>query len=82
MKERIIPNEFPNVYVHVINMDTCIHECIRHTPTDDYVVFINARISHEAQMAAYKHALRHIKNHDFEKSDVQEIEFQAHRDSL
>lgn len=68
-----------NVYVHVVNMDTCVHEMVRHTPSDDYVVFINARLSDKAQRKAYRHALDHIENRDFEKSDVQQIEYEAHK---
>lgn len=33
----------------------------------------------EEQRMAYIHALKHIKNHDFESSDVQKIELTAHR---
>lgn len=43
-----------------------------------YTVFINSRLSYEAQLKAYDHALRHIKDEDFEQSDVQHIEAKAH----
>ena len=49
-------------------------------PNEDgsYTILINAKLSQEAQLKAYQHALNHIKNEDFEKYDVQDIEFQAH----
>lgn len=43
-----------------------------------YTVLINAKLSQDGQLKAYQHALNHIENGDFEKSDVQSIEFQAH----
>ena len=70
--------DYDHIYVHLINMDTCVHEMVRHTPTDDYVVFINARISDQAQHEAFEHAIEHIANNDFEKSSVQQIEAEAH----
>lgn len=50
------------------------------TPNSDgsYTILINARISHDRQLDALDHAMRHIKNNDFEKRDVQQIEAAAH----
>lgn len=45
---------------------------------DTYTIFLNARLSLDGQIKAYQHALNHINNKDFEKSDVQSIELQAH----
>ena len=49
-------------------------------PNEDgsYTIFINAGLNYEAQLKAYKHAIEHIENDDFVKSDVQEIEYSAH----
>lgn len=49
-------------------------------PNEDgsYTILINAKLSQDGQLKAYQHALNHIKNEDFEKSDIQNIEFQAH----
>ena len=41
---------------------------------DGHTVYIDDRLSHEAQIEAYRHAIRHIRNRDFEKNDVQRIE--------
>lgn len=43
-----------------------------------YTILINAKLSQDGQLKAYQHALNHINNEDFEKSDIQRIEFQAH----
>ena len=51
------------------------------TPNSDgsYTIFLNARKSYEMQKEALEHALRHIDNNDFEKTDVQQIEAEAHQ---
>ena len=50
------------------------------TPNDDgsYTIFINSRFNYETQLKAYEHAMRHIVQNDFNKTDIQEIETIAH----
>lgn len=43
-----------------------------------YTIYIDYRLSDEGRMKAYKHGLKHIRDRDFEKSDVQQIEYEAH----
>ena len=43
-----------------------------------YTIFINTRLSRDAQYKAYLHAISHIRNGDFDKDNVQEIEAEAH----
>ena len=38
----------------------------------------NSRLTHERHIESYAHAMRHIKNGDFEKQDVNQIELEAH----
>jgi hypothetical protein len=45
----------------------------------NYTIYINDRLDHEHRQQAYRHALRHIEQNDFEKENVQEIEEEAHR---
>ena len=45
-----------------------------------YTILINSRLSYEGQLKAYQHAMEHIESNDFEKNDVQKIEFDAHSD--
>lgn len=42
-------------------------------------VYINNRLSYDGQIEAFKHELKHIKNGDFERFDVQQIEFDVRR---
>lgn len=50
-------------------------------PCEDgtYSVFIDKNIASNQQLLAYNHAMKHIKNFDFEKEDVQQIESVAHK---
>lgn len=43
-----------------------------------YTILINARLSYDGQLRAYEHAMRHIRESDFAKDNVQAIETQAH----
>lgn len=43
-----------------------------------YTILINAKLSDQGRIKAYKHALKHIESEDFEKKHVQEIEASAH----
>lgn len=44
------------------------------TEDGDYIIIINARMSHHQQVRGYLHELRHIRRRDFEKGDVSEAE--------
>lgn len=45
---------------------------------DSYTIFIDSKLTIEKQREVLQHELNHIFNHDFDKSDVQEIESTAH----
>lgn len=62
----------------LIDMDVMIPEQVIENPDGTYSIFINARLNHERQIEAYAHAMKHIKKCDFEKTDVNQIEFDAH----
>lgn len=53
-------------------------EAVVPNPDGSFDIYINARLSSNQQEQAFLHAVRHIEGHDFEKSDVQIIEQQAH----
>ena len=50
-------------------------------PNEDgsYTILINSRSACNKQLEAYEHALRHIENEDFEKTDIQYIELFSHK---
>jgi len=65
-------------FTYYVDMPDNISEMV--TPCyDGYTVYINSRISEEKQHKALSHALRHIRNNDFNKTDVNSIESEAHK---
>ena len=66
------------INVQLLDMDTKIPEQLVKNDDDSYTIFLNARLSQESHLKSYFHALEHIKENDFEKEDVQQIEAEAH----
>lgn len=50
--------------------------CCTETPEGDLIVFVDAHRSRREQIKAVLHEIRH--KYDFDKTDVQEIERDAH----
>ena len=46
---------------------------------DYYTIFLNSHYDRESMIAAYSHAVNHIKRDDFDRPDVQEIENENHQ---
>lgn len=49
-------------------------------PDGSYSIFINSKLCFEAQKKVYLHELYHITNGDFEKQDVDKIEYYARKE--
>ena len=62
----------------VICLDLPTREVVVKNEDDSYTIFINAKLNYEQQMNAYLHAMKHISQDDFQKDDVQSIEYHAH----
>ena len=58
--------------------DGSAREVVTENPDGGHTVLLNARLTREAQLLAYDHAVKHIEHDDFRKEDVQEIEANAH----
>ena len=69
-----------DILVKIIDFpNTKVSEAVTANDDGSYTILLNAKMSHERLQKAYLHALGHIEHNDFEKSDVQEIEYEAHR---
>ena len=68
----------PVVNCNIINFPNSGNEMVIKNEDGTYTILINAKLSDQGRLKAYKHALRHIENDDFEKKHVQEIEASAH----
>ena len=66
------------ILVKLIDFPTKGNETVTKNEDDSYTIFINAKLSHERQLEAYAHALKHIMGDDFSKDNVNKIEFNAH----
>lgn len=57
---------------------TKVHEAL--TPNEDgsVTIFIDKNITFEAQKERFLHAIKHIRENDFNNDDVQKIETKAH----
>lgn len=68
--------------IQVIVMDfktTIASESVTENSDGSYTIFINARMSLERQREAYRHALGHIYNGDFESNkSADQIEAERH----
>lgn len=54
------------------------NEVVTENEDSTYTIFINQNLCEAKQLLAVQHALEHIHGNDFEKDDVQKIEFQRH----
>lgn len=64
-------------YTFITDLPDGIKEVV--TPCfDGFTIYIDARLDEVERIKAYKHAVRHILQRDFEKDDVQDIESDAH----
>lgn len=68
-----------NIYTYIIDLKSSVPEMVVSNPDGTYSIFLNARYSFERQQESFEHACKHIRNNDFEKTDVQTIETEAHK---
>ena len=71
-----------NIFVHIMDLPGSAEEAVTENEDGTYSIFIDAQLSPLGREKAYQHAIEHIKNGDFEKENVQEIELDAHNISV
>jgi len=69
-----------DIFTHIVNMPHGIWGHCNPNPDGSYTIFINAKLSDDMQRRVYQHELKHILNNDFEKFDVDKIEYYAHKE--
>ena len=70
-----------DINVQLVDLKTtAVDEVVRHNEDDSYTILLNRRQATNRLKTAYKHALWHIQNNDFDNKDgnIQEIEAVAH----
>ena len=66
-----------DIFVYYQNLPDGINEAVL-AGNEGYTVYIDPRQSEEGIIRSYKHAYNHILEKDFSKTNVQEIEGNAH----
>lgn len=69
----------PVVNCKLIDFPNKGREMVIPNEDDSYTVLINARLSESGRIEAYRHAMKHIAENDFDKGNVQFIESAAHK---
>ena len=54
------------------------NEVVTENEDGSYTIFLNNNLCESKRIRAFYHAINHIKERDFKKEDVQEIENKAH----
>lgn len=68
-----------DIQIRILDFPTTkVTETVTQNADGSYTIFLNSRMTQERQLESYLHAMRHITDNDFEKTDVQEIESEAH----
>lgn len=67
-----------DIFVYIVDMPTTADEMVMPC-IGGYTIYLNAKLTHQARVEAYRHALKHIERNDFERDDVQQIESEAHK---
>lgn len=68
----------PDVNVVLLDFPRPGNEMVCENEDGSFTIMINARLSYENQLKSYQHAMKHIQNNDFQKTDTQMIEAIAH----
>ena len=68
-----------DIYTYIVDLPSGVHEMVAKCP-GGYTVYLRAADSYERQREAYKHALMHIMENDYDKDSVQAIELAAHKE--
>ena len=68
-----------NVYVYLIDLPDRVDEMV--TPClDGYTIYLNAKLTYRDRIKAYMHALEHVRRNDWNKTEVQQIEYESHKE--
>lgn len=66
------------VNVKFLDLPTRVKAVSTKNEDDSYTVILNSKLNHEQNLESYKHEIRHIKNNDHDKQDVNMIELLNH----
>lgn len=67
-----------DIFIYVVDLPPGINEMVAPCEDGNFTIYLSAKLSMAGQQRAYKHAIHHILNNDFQKDNVQQIEAEAH----
>lgn len=69
-----------NAFIYPVDLKGKVRAFVRPC-VEGYTIYVDINLPHDQQVEAALHELRHIKENDFEKGNVQEIERERHGES-
>lgn len=68
-----------DIFVYLVDLPPKVAEMI--TPCENgFTIYLNARLSYQDRIKAYMHAMRHVERNDWDKTEVQQIEYESHKE--
>ena len=68
----------PRIFTYIVQLPDGINEAVM-ACAEGYTIYIDESLDAMSRKKAFLHAMKHIDNNDFFRSDVQTIEAEAHR---
>lgn len=66
--------------IQLINFPSSkVHEAVTLNEDGSFTIFIDKRLTWEAQRERFLHVMKHLYGNDFDKANVQKIELEAHK---
>ncbi len=59
-----------------------VHEAVVENEDGSFTIFLDKNATRESQWKRFQHVMKHLAGDDFFKDDVQEIELEAHGETL
>lgn len=66
-----------DIFIYAVSLPAGVHEVVLPC-ADGYTIYLSEADSRERQIQSYYHAIRHITGNDWDKTDIQNIEGEAH----
>jgi len=67
------------VFVYLVDMPDGVWGHCNPNPDGSYTILVNAKLNDVMRKKVYKHEICHIENDDFNKDDVDKIEYYSHK---
>lgn len=66
-----------DIFTYIVSLPIGVDEVVLPC-AEGHTLYLSDRLDKTARIRKYRHAVQHIMDNDFQKTDVQEIEYDAH----